>query len=129
MAKALGAEIHGDLHWSVTKETVEEILVMLKQSSIKKTEWLGGIDAHYFYFSFGSSWTEELIDKLSMHNNKTWYLYVANIPEPSFMSWLKMRKMPVFTDLPPPKLAALLHKSDCIISGKGMFFDQFFVIF
>ncbi len=123
MAKALGAKIHDDLHWSVTKETVEEILVMLKQSSIRETEWLGGIDAQHFYYTFGSNWTEELIDNLSKQNKRTWYLYVANIPAPSFINWLKTRKMPVFTDLPPSRLAALLHKSDCIISGKCMFFE------
>ncbi len=123
MATSLGAEIHDDLHWSITKETVEEIVVMLKQSSIAETEWLGGIDVGLFYTGFGKNWTEELINCLAAFDNKTWYLYVSGTPEHSFIQWLRARHMPVFTNLPPSRLAALLYKSNCIISGKGIFFE------
>ncbi len=123
MARSFGAEIQSDLHWSVTKETVEEISVMLKESSIPETQWLGGIDAHLFYYSFGDSWTEKLIETLTVLEDKMWYLYVATIPEQSFLNWLKARKMPVFTDLSPSRLAALLNKSDLIISGRTMVYE------
>lgn len=123
MAKTLGAELDSDLHWSVSKDTIEEITVMLKESSLQETVWLGGIDTQHFYYTFGSHWTEALIENLLMQNNRFWYLYVENIPEQSFLNWLKARKMPVFSDLSPSRLAALLYKTDCIISGKAMIFE------
>ncbi len=123
MARVLGADIHEDLHWSVTKETVEEISVMLKESSIPETHWLGGIDVQLFYYSFGAGWTEMLIDTLTALPDKMWYCYVTAIPATSFLNWLKARKMPVFTDLSPSRLAALLNKSDIIISGRAMYYE------
>lgn len=123
MAKMLGAKPHSDLRWSVPKNIIDEITLMFKESSIPTTAWIGGIDAQFFYYSFGHHWTEALIDYLNAQNNRTWYLYVKSITDKSFLNWLKARKMPIFSDLSPPRLAALIYKSDLIISGKAITFE------
>ena len=122
MARILGANLNNEIHWSVLKNTIDEIKVMLKESSISETVWLGGIDAQFFYYTFGRQWTDSLIENLTMQSEKTWYLYVRDIPEFSFLNWLKTKNLPFFSDLSPSRLAALLKKSTMIISGKATAF-------
>ena len=123
ISKILGAKLSSDIHWSVSKDTIDEIKVMLKESSIQETEWLGGIDAQLFYYTFGMKWLDTLLEKLTAQSNKRWYLYTRDIPEDSFFDWLKSKQIPVFSALSPPRLAALLKKSDLIISGKSETFE------
>ena len=123
MSRILGAKLSSDIHWSVSKDTIDEIKVMLKESSIPETNWLGGIDAQLFYFKYGIDWMNNLIENLTAQSEKKWYLYTRDMPENSFFDWLKSKKMPVFSDLSPPRLAALLKKTDLIISGKAETFE------
>lgn len=123
MSRILGAKLSNDIQWSVSKDTISEIKVMLKESSIPETDWLGGVDAQLFYYKYGMKWMDNLIENLTAQSNKRWYLYIRDIPEDSFFDWLKSKKIPVFSALSPPRLAALLKKTDLIISGKSETFE------
>lgn len=123
MSRILGAKLSNDIQWSVSKDTISEIKVMLKESSIPETAWLGGVDAQLFYYKYGMKWMDNLIENLTSQSNKRWYLYIRDIPEDSFFDWLKSKKIPVFSALSPPRLAALLKKTDLIISGKAETFE------
>ncbi len=123
IAKTLGATLQDDLQWSVSEDKIEEITLLLKESSVPLDSWLGGVDARYCYYTFGPQWTEELLSQLYLIKNTTWYLYSHTIPEDSFLSWLKARQLPVFNDIVPARLAALLYKSNVVISGKTLFFE------
>ena len=122
MSKVFGAKLNNEIHWSVLKNTLDEMKVMLKEFSVSETAWLGGIDAQLFYYKFGRQWTDTLIENLKAQSEKTWYLYVRDIPEHSFLNWLKTKNLPLFSDLSPSRLAALLKKSNLIISGKAATF-------
>jgi hypothetical protein len=96
---------------------------MLKDFSVPVGAWLGGIDARLFYYSFGKSWAEELISQLNLINNSVWYLYAKSISEQTFLTWLKTREMPVFYEISPSRLGALLLKSNVVLSGKTVLFE------
>lgn len=123
MSKILGAKLSSEIHWTVSKDTIGEIKMMLKESSIMETNWIGGIDAQLFYYKYGISWLNNLIENLTLQSNKKWYLYTRDIPEESFFNWLKSKNIPVFSDLSPPRLAALIKISNLIISGKNEMFE------
>lgn len=123
IARTLGAKLQKDLQLGVSRDKIDEIEIMLTDFSIATDAWLGGIDAQLFYFTFGREWTEDLITKLNLINNTVWYLYARSIPEHSFLAWLKAREMPVFYDISPSRLAALLHKTKLVLSGKTMLFE------
>ncbi len=123
MAEMLGAQLQSNIKWSVSKDILEQITIMIKEFSIPETAWLGGIDAQFFYYTFGNHWTESLINALISMNSGSWYLYAENINDSSFINWLKARNIPVFSDLFLSRIAALIYKSDLIISGKTVFFE------
>lgn len=122
MAKLLGAKLKGDIRWSVSKDIIEEMMHRLKEFSIPVDARLGGIDAYYFYYAFGAQWTDQLIESLKSTADNTWYLITNQVSDPHFLQWLQAKRMPVFTDLSPSRIAALLYKSELIISGKSVFF-------
>lgn len=123
MAKNLGAKIEHKLQWSVSKEVITEITLMLKGSGITDDVWFAGIDSQYFFETFGSAWTQTLIKKLTETADKTWYLYTEDIQKPAFLTWLKSLNLPVFSDLTPSRQAALLYKSNFVITGKTALFE------
>lgn len=123
IAKVLGAKLHMDIQWSVSKDMKEEIAMLLRESSISENEWIGGVDIQYFYSTFGDTLAENLVDSLKKEKNRKWYLYVDYPPQSSFLNWLKKMGIPVFSNLSPSRLAALIYKSDLIISGKTKIFE------
>jgi ADP-heptose:LPS heptosyltransferase len=48
---------------------------------------------------------------------------VPSIPDVALLNWLKARKLPVFSELTPSRLAGLLQKTDVIVSGKTIYFE------
>jgi len=122
MATVFGAKLHETIHWSIPKEKLEEISILLKEYGVPDKTWLGGIDAELFYQTFGQQWTDALIETLKARPEKTWYLYAQKTPEDSFLSWLKAKNIAVFSDFTPSQLAALLYKSNLFISGKSALF-------
>jgi ADP-heptose:LPS heptosyltransferase len=122
MAKLLGAKLKGDIRWSVSKDIIEEMMHRMKEFSIPSDARVGGIDAYYFYYAFGAQWTDHLIESLKSTVNNSWYLITSEVPDHHFLEWLQTKHMPVFTDLSPSRIAALLYKSEIIISGKSVLF-------
>lgn len=128
MAQMLGAQIHEDLQWTVSKEILEEIKIMIKEHGICAKTWLGGIDARFLYYTFGEEWTRDLIESLLNLDTGMWYLYIDTSVDDSFFQWIKSRRIALFSDFPLSRLAALISSSNLIISGKTFFYELAFLL-
>lgn len=129
ISRALKIPLHDKLHWSVSKDSIDEIGHALKEQGIKPTEKAGCIDVDFFVENFGKKWTELLIESLKGEvTNISWYLCVKNAEDSRYADWLRSLSLPCFLDLSPTRIAALIHKSEILISGKSHLFELAFLL-
>lgn len=122
MAEVLGVRLHRDIRWSVSKNMLTEIAHMIHEAALPDGSPLAGIDVQFMYYSYGRVWTDALVDRMTATGEPAWYLYVHGIPDQRFLKWLQSRDMPVFSSLSPSRVAALVYKSDLIVSGASTLF-------
>jgi ADP-heptose:LPS heptosyltransferase len=123
MARALGASEERAMHWSVSKETMEEISHMFQELKIPLSARLIGLDAGLFFRVFGQDWIEMLWARLRDNKIFTFYWYVGEEPDEALSSLLSSLGVPVFSNLSAPRSAALIGKSVGVVSGKSIFFE------
>jgi len=123
MARALGASEERTMHWSVSKETMEEISHMLQELKIPLSARLIGLDAGLFFTAFGQDWIEMLWARLRDNKVFSFYWYVAEEPDEAMSRCLASCGAPVFSNLSAPRSAALIGKSAGVVSGKSIFFE------
>ncbi|NLE00839.1 MAG: glycosyltransferase family 9 protein [Fibrobacter sp.] len=121
MAELFGATSE-DIRWSIAPKTLEEIDHLLKESKITRTEPLIGLDVQFYYSTFGASWTENLIEHIKGLKKGELYLYTEKVPNGSEREWLSTRNLPVLTELSESRTAALVSRSELIISGNTLFY-------
>jgi len=110
------------VRWSVARKTIEEIDQLIKESKINRSEKIFGLDPLWFYRKFGASWTEKLIKSICSINGNVLYLYTDEEPEDDELAWLSEQKLPVFSNLSAQRTAALLTKSELIITGNTILY-------
>lgn len=108
--------------WSVAHKTIEEIDQLIKESRINRGEKIFGLDPLWFYRKFGASWTEKLINSIRSINGVILYLYTDEEPQEYELAWLSEQKLPVFSNLSAQRTAALLSKSELIITGNTILY-------
>jgi ADP-heptose:LPS heptosyltransferase len=123
MARSLGASGERKLQWSVSKETVEEITHMLRELHLTAPSRLIGIDAGLFFREFGADWTEALCARLRENKRFSFYLYAGEEPDEPLSRFLTSTGLPAFSNLSAPRSAALIGKSEGIVSGRSVFFE------
>jgi ADP-heptose:LPS heptosyltransferase len=122
MAAVLGARRTGRIRWSVSKNTLEEVRIMLQEAKLLQQPFRGGIDIGLFSREFGREWTSALIEALHQ-TSINWYLYAENADAAMWARDIETLTLPVFAGLSPSKLAALIRLSSVIISGKSVMFE------
>lgn len=128
ISNMVGGKPVTNVHWVVAKDVVEEMAHMIQEYGIKDSSRLGGIDVTYCYNNFGEKWLQSLIGGLGRYNQMVWYLYIEGEPDESMMNWLKSTNSPVFAGLSSSRTAALIQRSDLIISGKSVFFELAYLL-
>ena len=123
IARMFGAPDKTTARWSVAKETVEEIAHMLHEFHIQPMFRLVGIDAGFFFSVFGETWTGTLVNKLKAVDAFSYYVYNDGEPEEAAYRFLHECKVPVFANMTPSRSAALISRSDFIVTGKTVFFE------
>lgn len=116
MAEVFGAK-PGELRWRVAKKTIEEIDHLIKELKMKPDVPLIGFDAVYFIRNFGTEWTDSFMRKISDLKLGTIYFHVENSRNESEVIWLCKQNVPSFADLSASRLAALVSKSNLILTG------------
>ncbi len=122
VAAALGIPVRAKTSWSVSKESVEEVGQMLREVKIDPEARLIGIDGCGFFSSFGKSWTQTLVDML-LSKRRACYFYCFDAPDAEAFSWMERQGLPVFSNLPVSRGAALVHKSEIVVAGPGVMFE------
>jgi ADP-heptose:LPS heptosyltransferase len=123
IARIFGASDKTMVRWSVAKETMEEITHMLHEFQILPMSRLVGIDAGFFFAAFGETWTGTLINKLKAVGAFTYYVYNYGEPDDETYRFLYAHGVPVFANMTPSRSAALISRSDFVVTGKTVFFE------
>lgn len=116
MAATFGAT-PGEIKWRVAKKTIEEIDHLIRELKIAPGVPLVGFDAIFFIKKFGISWTEKFLVKIQELNCGTIYFHVEDETPEKNLIWLCKQNVPSFADLSASRVAALVSKSEIIISG------------
>lgn len=129
ISRALQIPLHDKLHWSVSKESINEIGHALKEQGINPSDKAGCIDVDFFVDNFGKKWTKDLIERIKSEVTAfSWYMYVKNADDSKYADWLRSLALPCFLDLSSTRTAALLYKSEILLSGKSYLFELAFLL-
>ena len=120
LASVLGAPAQKKTRWTVAKESVAEVNLLLGEMKVDPSSRLIGIDAGYFLRAFGAQWTQSLIDTLK---ERACYLFSYEEPEEKTSEWLGRHGLPVFSNLPASRCAALIYKSEFVVAGATVLFE------
>jgi hypothetical protein len=134
LAAVLGAPARKKIRWTVSKDAVAEVNLLLREMKLDPSSRLIGVDAAYFLRIFGAQWTQSLIDKLkdlSRDSEKSepgqfrraCYFFSYEEPDEKASEWLGKHNIPVFSNLPASRCAALVCKSEFIIAGATVLFE------
>ncbi|MDO5577285.1 MAG: hypothetical protein Q4F84_09405 [Fibrobacter sp.] len=116
IAKLFGA-LPDEIHWSVAQKTIDEVNHLLKELNIEKKSYLVGLDIVFLLNHFGNSWTETLVNNIAQLELGQLYFYVSENPSVSCVEWIQKQKVPFIGDLSASRTAALVSRSNLIISG------------
>jgi hypothetical protein len=108
--------------WSVAKESAEEVALMLREMNVAPTSRLAGIDGHYFYERHGRKWAQQLLDMLKTKSCAC-YLFSYGMLHNDAREWAAQQNLPVFSDLPASRCAALIYKSEFVVAGPSVLFE------
>lgn len=121
IADLFGAKQEG-VCWSVAPKVLDEIDHLLRESKIKRKAALIGIDALFLHKRFGHVWAGHFISRFKELNKGELYLYAEHITQSTEMDWLKAQMLPVMTNLSESRTAALVSRSDLIITGNTLLY-------
>lgn len=108
--------------WCVAPKVLDEIDHLLRESKIKRKGALIGIDAMFLLRKFGKMWADQFINRFKELNKGELYLYADQIISGSEQDWVKSQKLPVMTNLSESRTAALVSRSDLIITGNTLLY-------
>jgi len=108
--------------WSVAPKVLDEIDHLLRESKIKRKGSLIGVDALFLFRKFGQQCAEQFLCRFKELNNGEMYLYADHIDSVKETDWLKSQKLPVLTHLSESRTAALVSRSDLIITGNTLLY-------
>ena len=103
--------------WSVAPKVLDEIDHLLRESKIKRKGALFGIDILFLFRKFGQVWAEQFLGRFKELKKGEIYLYADRIDSERETEWIKEQKLPVLTHLSESRTAALVSRSDLIITG------------
>lgn len=129
ISRALKIPLHDKLHWSVSKDSIAEIGHALKEQGIDPSNKAGCIDVDFYVSNYGKKWTKDLVDKVKAEVNEiSWYIYVKNADDSKYADWLRSLSLPCFLELSPTRTAAILYKSEILLSGKSFLFELSYLL-
>jgi ADP-heptose:LPS heptosyltransferase len=127
LASTLGATAQKKVRWTVAKEAISEVNLLLGEMKVDPSSRLIGIDAAYFFRTFDAQWTQSLITMLKDLRPKdlrrTCYLFSYEELDEKSSAWLVRHDLPVFTNLAASRCAALIYKSEFIVAGATVLFE------
>ena len=103
--------------WSVAPKVLDEIDHLLRESKIKRKGALFGIDILFLFRKFGQVLAEQFLGRFKELKKGEIYLYADRIDSARETEWIKEQKLPVLTHLSESRTAALVSRSDLIITG------------
>jgi hypothetical protein len=95
---------------------------MLREMMVPAASRLVGIDGAYFFSRHGVQWTQSLVDMLQ---KKSFVCYLFSYDEPGSdaVAWAGQQKLPLFSNLPATRGAAIVYKSEFVIAGPTVLFE------
>ncbi len=120
------AELFGkqteSLQMSVARKTLDEVDYLIKSSHLSINTGIAGIDILFFLKNFGERWSEDFINQLQQAYQGQIYFYISEKPKNGEVKWLKIQSVPSFSELTPSRVAALIFRSDFVISGNSILY-------
>jgi ADP-heptose:LPS heptosyltransferase len=122
VAGMLGVPLRPRARWSVSKDSADEAALMLREMMVPPDSRLIGIDGAYFFSRHGRQWTESLVDMLQ---KKSFVCYLFSFDEPGSdaVAWAGQQKLPLFSNLPATRSAAIIYKSEFVVAGPTVLFE------
>ena len=123
MAEILGARKMKPHRPSLAKQTLEEIDQLLRERRLDPASSLIGIDAPFFWRSFGAKWTAGLLEALTpLLAGRATYLYALDPSSPQEQEKFAKFGFPLISGLSVPQTAALAARSQLVITGNTLLF-------
>jgi hypothetical protein len=122
MAGMLGAKGNRKTSWTVAPQTFGEIDHLFRELHMKPAARLAGIDALFFYRTFGPEWTEGCIKAILPVVNNALYLFAEETHDEREIAWLSQEGQPLIQNLSVPQIAALAGRSALVVSGNTLLF-------
>jgi ADP-heptose:LPS heptosyltransferase len=123
MANVFGAPKAVPIGWSVSKETIDELSHMARELSISPAARLVGVDAEFLFNAFGAEWTRRLFDAFSKSGDDVFCSLIDGEPSEELSEFLTSLNIPVFSNLSASRLAAILTRCVCTVSGRSVLFE------
>jgi ADP-heptose:LPS heptosyltransferase len=122
VAGMLGVPLRPKARWSVSKDSADEAALMLREMMVPPASRLIGMDGAYFFSRHGRQWTESLVDMLQ---KKPFVCYLFSYDEPGsdVVAWAGRQKLPLFSNLPATRSAAIIYKSEFVVAGPTVLFE------
>ena len=111
--------------WSVPKERLEEIKLLLIENKIARSARFGVVDLTYIVKRYGEEWAEKLVRNIvTKTDSLKWVIYIEKRPETDKLKqWYASFDLPVFFEFSSSRLTALLSKSKITLSGRSYIFE------
>lgn len=123
IVRMLGCAVKKVARCAVSKEIMVEVQMLLKDLGIrtKAQAPLVGIDAVFFYQTYGSHWTSMLLQALTETSGAQ--LYALHDKAGTIIDWLTEQGVSVLPPLNASRQGAILLSSSCFISANTALFQ------
>jgi ADP-heptose:LPS heptosyltransferase len=128
MCKALGGKPVKSVRWVIPKDITQEIEHLMQEAGIPRKQTIAGIDAVSLWTLCGREWIAALMEDLDKLGKRTWYFFGDGTPDGECHTWLRTTKHPAFWGLSSSRAAALINRSDLIISAQSLLFEMAFLL-
>lgn len=108
--------------WNVAPKIIDEIDHLLRESKLKSKSALIGIDALFLMRRFGREWAGQFLSRFKQLNKGEIYIYAEQAGSGAEQEWIRAQQLPVLTNLTESRTAALVSRSDLVITGNTLLY-------
>lgn len=123
LARCLGAPPQKPVRWMASKEAREGLGQFLGEVGFAPSARLIGVEGHHFHSRFGEAWTAQLLSRLGEIPDHVLYCIPERNADEAALAWLKAHGLAIIPPMRLPRLTALIHRSETLVTGNTVNFQ------